>query len=155
MKPLEIHCRNRVMYAKISVRDRGSGRRDYVLTGKDGVSLYVFNKEKGHWKCTLGYLDEDIKEAIVNALIIRFDKTICDIFYYKGERKLVEVREKQGNLWHIYVNLSYVATISYDKFTRRFEYNLEDESGVVTDDHIRKYIGKIGTGEISWYKGDR
>jgi len=68
------------MYAQLSVNDRGLGMRDYNLTGKDGLSLYIFRKEQGEWKCAYGYLDEDIKQAIIDALILRFDWTIKDLF---------------------------------------------------------------------------
>ncbi|MCT1524988.1 hypothetical protein [Sphingobacterium hotanense] len=155
MKPLEIHCRNRVMYAQLSVNDRGLGMRDYNLTGKDGLSLYIFCKEQGEWKCAYGYLDEDIKQAIIDALILRFDWTIKDLFYLDGERHVVEIRSKKGGLWHIYDNNRYIASISYDRFTRQFEYHLDDPTRSVTEAHLRKYTEMIKRGEITWQKEER
>ncbi|MGJ1237999.1 MULTISPECIES: hypothetical protein [Sphingobacterium] len=47
MKPLEIFCRNRVMYAQITVHDKSMGMKDYHLYNKNGLAHYVFRKSQG------------------------------------------------------------------------------------------------------------
>ncbi len=51
MKPLEIFCRNRVMYAQITVHDKSMGMKDYHLYNNNGLAFYVFRKSQGEWQC--------------------------------------------------------------------------------------------------------
>ena len=153
MKPLEIHCRGRVMFAQISIQDKGLGMRDYYVYHKNKVTFYVFRKSQGDWELAYGHLADDIKEACIDALILRFDDDVPELFYHKGKRQVVEVRAKKYSLWHIYLNNAYVGSIDYDKYTKKFDYHIEDNS-LLTDDHVQKYIGMIQRGELKWIKDD-
>ncbi|MNK26440.1 hypothetical protein D3C87_447760 [compost metagenome] len=153
MKPLEVYCRNRVLYVQISVHDKSMGMKDYYLYNKNGHTFYIFRKSQGVWELAYGELSEDIKEACIDALIIRFDDDVPELFYHHGKRQVVEVRAKKYSLWHIYLNNGYVGSIEHDKYTKKFDYHLEDE-GLLTDDHVQKYIGMIQRGELKWIKDD-
>ncbi|MGJ1379271.1 hypothetical protein ACR79Q_24300 [Sphingobacterium multivorum] len=153
MKPLEIFCRNRVMYAQITVHDKSMGMKDYHLYNKNGLAFYVFRKSQGVWQLAFGVLADDIKEACIDALILRFDTDVPELFYHHGKRQLVEVRAKKSSLWHIYLNNAYVGSIQYDTFTKQFNYHLDD-NGLLTDDHVQKYIAMIQRGELKWIKDD-
>jgi len=153
MKPLEVICRNRVLYVRISVEDKGIDIHDYYLYNKNGISFYIFRKEEGVWKLVYGQLADDIREACIDALILRFDENIGELFYHQGVRQLVEVSPKKFSLWHVYLNNSYKGSIQFNPTTMEFTYHLEDDC-ILKDDNIQKYITKIQRGEIKWYKDD-
>jgi len=153
MKPLEVFCRNRVLYVQISVHDKSMGMKDYYLYNKNGHTFYVFRKSQGFWELAYGELSEDIKEACIDALIIRFDDDVPELFYHQGQRRVVEVRAKKYSLWHIYLNNAYVGSIEHDKYSKTFDYHIEDDS-LLTDDNVQKYIGMIQRGELRWIKDD-
>jgi hypothetical protein len=153
MKPLEVYCRNRVMYVQMSIHDKTMGMKDYHLYNKNGLAFYVFRKSQGFWELAYGELADDIKEACIDALIIRFDSDVPELFYHQGKRQVVEVRAKKYSLWHIYLNNAYVGSIEHDKYSKAFDYHLED-GGLLTDDHVQKYIAMIQRGELKWIKDD-
>lgn len=153
MKPLEVYCRNRVMYVQMSIHDKTMGMKDYHLYNKNGLAFYVFRKSQGFWGLAYGELANDIKESCIDALILRFDTDVPELFYHQGKRQVVEVRAKKYSLWHIYLNNSYVGSIEHDKYSKAFDYHIEDNS-LLTDDHIQKYIGMIQRGELKWIKDD-
>ncbi|WP_312333263.1 hypothetical protein [Sphingobacterium sp.] len=127
--------------------------KDYYLYHKNGHSFFIFGKSQGVWELACGELAEDIKEACIDALIIRFDDDVPELFYHHGKRKVVEVRAKKYSLSHIYLNNSYVGSIEHDKYSKQFEYHLENDS-LLTDDNVQKYIGMIQRGELKWIKDD-
>ncbi|WP_312482969.1 hypothetical protein, partial [Sphingobacterium multivorum] len=105
------------------------------------------------WQLAYGVLADDIKEACIDALILRFDTDVPELFYHHGKRQVVEVRAKKYSLWHIYLNNAYVGSIQYDTFTKQFNYHLDDNC-LLTDDHVQKYIAMIQRGELKWIKDD-
>jgi len=88
------------------------------------------------WQLAFGVLADDIKEACIDALILRFDTDVPELFYLHGKRQVVEVRAKKYSLWHIYLNNAYVGSIQYD--SKQFNYHLVDNC-LLTDDHVQKY----------------
>jgi len=129
------------------------GMKDYHLYNKNGIAFYVFRKSQGVWELAYGQLADDVKEACIDALIIRFDNDVPEIFYHQGKRQVVEVRAKKYSLWHIYLNNAYVGSIEHDKYTKKFDYHIEDDS-LLNDDNVQKYIGMIQRGELRWIKDD-
>jgi len=59
MKPLDIFCRNRVMYAQITVHDKSTGMKDYHLYNKNGLAFYVFRKSQGVWQLANYHLEDN------------------------------------------------------------------------------------------------
>ncbi|WP_333862440.1 hypothetical protein [Sphingobacterium sp.] len=53
----------------------------------------------------------------------------------------------------INLNNAYVGSIDYDKFSKTFDYHIEDDS-LLADDNVQKYIGMIQRGELRWIKDD-
>lgn len=153
MKPLEVFCRNRVLYVQISIQDKSMGMKDYYLYHKNGHSFFIFRKSQGVWELAYGMMAEDLKQACIDALIIRFDDDVPELFYHQGVRQVVEVRAKKYSLWHIYLNNAYVGSIEHDKYSKAFDYHIEDDS-LLTDDNIQKYIGMIQRRELRWIKDD-
>ncbi|MDR2274338.1 MAG: hypothetical protein LBF27_25750 [Sphingobacterium sp.] len=151
MKPLEVHCRNRVMYVRMSIEDKGMGMRDYYLYDKNGKSFYIFRRSQGVWELAYGVMPDDVREACIDALILRYDHDSPELFYTNGKRNVVRISAKKGGIWHVYVNTTYVASIQYDEFAKKFEYHLDDNTPL-TVEHIEKYIGMIQRNEIKWVR---
>lgn len=68
MKPLEIYCRNRVMYVQMTVHDKSMGMKDYHLYSKNGLDFYVFRKSQGIWELAYGELADDIEQRALMRL---------------------------------------------------------------------------------------
>lgn len=151
MKPLEVHCRNRVLYIRMSIEDKGMGMRDYYLYDKNGKSFYIFRRSQGVWELAYGQLADDVREACIDALILRYDHDSPELFYKDGKRNVVRISAKKGGIWHVYVNTTYVASIQYDEYANKFEYHLDDGTPL-TIEHIEKYIGMIQRNEIKWVR---
>ncbi len=149
MKPLEVHCRNRVLYARISIEDKGIGMRDYYLYHKNGVSFYIFRKEESIWKLVYGQLDEDIRESCIDALILRFDEDVPEIFYHKGERQIVRISSEKRLFWLVYLNEIYCGRIDFHPDSMGFKFKIEHE-GLLTEENFNKYIHMIRHSEIKW-----
>ncbi|WP_367331419.1 hypothetical protein [Sphingobacterium multivorum] len=69
--------------------------KDYFLYNKNRLARYVFKKSQGVWKLSYGVLAEDIKEACIDALFMRFDNDMPEILYHQGKRQVVEVSAKK------------------------------------------------------------
>lgn len=82
----------------MSIEDKGMGMKDYHLYNKNGLAFYVFRKSQGFWELAYGELANDIKEACIDALILRFDTDVPELFYHHGKRQVVEVRAKKDSL---------------------------------------------------------
>lgn len=152
MKPLEVHCRNRVLFVKMSIEDKGMGMLDYHLYGKDRKSFFVFRRSQGVWDLAYGVMPDDVREACIDVLILRYDHDSPELFYTNGKRNVVRISAKKGGIWHVYVNTTYVASIQYDEYAKKFGYHLDDDTPL-TVEHIEKYIGMIQRSEIKWVRG--
>ena len=152
MRPLEIHCRERILFAQLTIEDKGMGMRDFYLHHKNRLGFFIFRKNDGHWTLAYGNLPEDIKEACIDALIQRFDDDIPEMFYDKGIRQIVRVSQIKDGIWYFYVSDSFTASIKYDKYSKKFEYDFIQKS-LLTEDHLNKYVGMILSGKIKWIKG--
>jgi hypothetical protein len=139
------------MFVKMSIEDKGMGMRDYHLYGKDGLSFFVFRRSQGVWELAYGVMPDDVREACIDALILRYDHDSPELFYKDGKRNVVRISAKKGGIWHVYVNTTYVASIQYDEFAKKFEYHLDDDTPL-TVEHIEKYIGMIQRSEIKWVR---
>lgn len=73
MATLEINYKGMIRHAKLELKHKGGDMVDYILTGKNGYSVYYFRKHEGVWILAYGQLDEEWKEAIIKALVDRFD----------------------------------------------------------------------------------
>lgn len=153
MKPLEVYRRNQVMFVRMRIHDKSMGMKDYLHYNENGFTYFVFRKSHGVYELAYVELADDIKEAFIDALIIRFDNDVPEIFYHQGKRQVIEVRVKKFSLWHIYLNEAIVGSITCDKTTGIFQYHIDDQS-LLTDDHAQKYIAMIQRGEIKWRKED-
>ncbi|WP_313418847.1 hypothetical protein [Sphingobacterium multivorum] len=149
MKPLEIICRNRVLYARISVEEKGLNMHDYYLYHKNGISFYIFRKEEGIWKLVYGELDDDIREACIDALIIRFDDDVPEIFYHQGQRQIVRISSEKKLIWLVYLNERYCGRIDFNAPSMGFNYRIEHET-LLTEENFKRYIHKIRHAEIKW-----
>ncbi|MFC3355491.1 hypothetical protein [Sphingobacterium zeae] len=69
--------------------------KDYHLYSKNGIAFYVFRKFQSVLELAHGQLGADIKEACIDALILRFNSDVQELFYHPGKRQIVEVRAKK------------------------------------------------------------
>jgi len=67
------------MYVQMTVHDKSMGMKDYHLYNKNGLAFYVFRKSQGVLELAFGELADDIKEACIDALIMRFDSDVQEL----------------------------------------------------------------------------
>lgn len=148
MDLLEIHCRGKVLFAKIECVEKAFRAVDFQLIGKDGISLYIFRKEDNKWRCAYGALADDIKESVIDALILRYEPDVIKVFTYKGERQVVKVSFAIGAAcWHVNINGYYIGCINYNEFNNRYLHHIHNESWLLPR-HMEKFIEMIKSGQI-------
>ncbi|TDS11757.1 hypothetical protein [Sphingobacterium paludis] len=151
MIPLEVHLKEKVLHIAYTTKDKPFGGKEITLLGKNGVSIYIFRKEMGFWKLTYGELSEDLREACIDAIILRFDQAVAEICYHEGMRLVVEIRPKPKRLWHVFINDAYAASIRHDG--RNWEFHF-DEQSFLDNNRMTKYVGMIAMGKIRWIDRD-
>ncbi|WDF67670.1 hypothetical protein PQ465_15320 [Sphingobacterium oryzagri] len=151
MQPLEIHYRGKIRYAPIECLEKGFGLKDYRLMGKNGVSIYIFRKEEDVWRMAYGDLDAELREAIISALILRFDPHVVKVFLYKGARQVVEVSYATGaNCWNVHINHFYIGHITHNKKEGKWTYSIRNKGTWLLPRHMEAFIEMIKSGEIAW-----
>lgn len=149
MKPLEVYVRNRMLYVKFSIKEKGIGHRDYTLEDKNGQSIYIFRQEMSNFRLAYGELADDVREACIDALILRFDTNCVEMFYYKNERKVVDVSFAQGaDNWAVYVNRTWIGSIRAKSSSVDLKYHEHNPCEALTPERIAKYIQWIREGKI-------
>ena len=148
MKPLEIHYKGKVLHAKMEILDKGFGFTDIRLSSKNGMSIYIFRKERNEWKRAYGTLADDLEEAVIDALILRFDPNVIWVFWWRGKRQVVEVSfPAGGGSFHININRFFKAIIIYDKITKEFQYHYHNPSWL-KDRHMDMIVEHIKAGKV-------
>lgn len=72
MKPLEIHCRGKIIYRELSLDSKAQWMVDFYVHDKNGVSFYIFRKIDEVWQLAYGVLPDDIRDACIVALQKRY-----------------------------------------------------------------------------------
>lgn len=149
MKPLEIHVRDKVLFVKIGAHKRFIGSNDYMLYGKNG-SIFIFRYDMGIWNHVYGELPDDVREACIDALILRFQQP-TEMLYHKGERKVIEVKFATGGAaWFVMVNKFFRGQFTFSENKMQFTYHEHNPDEVLTSDRIEKYKDWIRAGRIKW-----
>jgi hypothetical protein len=73
MTTLTFTYKGKEITAKLEVKEKHYSEPDYILTGKNGYSLYYFRKQDGIWTLAYGEMPSDLRDIIIAALIARFD----------------------------------------------------------------------------------
>jgi len=155
MDPLIVHFKDKVLTIPIESLKQGFGLDEYKLTGKDGHSIYLFRKDGNEWSHTFGELPQPLIDAIIDALILRFNYGIVKVFWYKGERQIVEVyHPKGGGGWVVKINYIYKAGITYNPDDDRYAWYIHNECWL-KERHMLYFIELIKKGEIESPEGYR
>lgn len=72
MEDLKIECRGKIIYRRITAKEKSHGMVDYYVHHKNGLSISIFRKIDGIWENVYTPLPEDIREACIVALEERF-----------------------------------------------------------------------------------
>lgn len=70
---------------------------EYYICGKDGHQLFIFRREFSKWRFVYGYVTEELRESILDALIMKFQWDVVKTFMYKGESQNVTVTAVNDN----------------------------------------------------------
>lgn len=149
MYTLQFTFRDREISAKMEIDDMGKFTFEYRIFSKDGGKQFVFQKSGlSNWCHVSGDLIPELKEAILDALILRFGEHVVKVFWYKGERQIVEVSfPSGGGSWNVNINQYFIGTIKYNPGTKEFSWNIRNESWLL-DRHMEYFVELIKKGDI-------
>jgi len=149
MNSLTFVYKGREITAPLEVIDKGLNTIDYHLRGKDGLSLFIFRYMGPlNWSHIYGELKDDLKEAILDALIERFERTVVKVFWWRGQRQIVEVSfPLGGGAFNVRINKFFIATIQYEETTGTYSYHYHNPSWL-KDRHMEYFIELIKAGKV-------
>lgn len=99
----------------------------------------------GCWRQAYGELADDVREACIDAIILRFDDTVAEMFYHEGKRQVVELRPKPNGLWHVFNNNIFSGSISNEG--NQWQFYCE-EGSLITSAHMGRYITMVSDRKI-------
>lgn len=148
METLTFTYRGKEVTAKMEVIQKHLSCHEYHLIGKNRVQLFIFRKNGNHWHHAYGHLRDDLREAILDALIMRFEPGIVTTFMYKGERQIVTVGYiNGGGCWRVNINHYYIGNISHHG-SKGFRWHIHNEGTWLLPRHMEMFIDMIKMGKI-------
>ncbi|MDR2275343.1 MAG: hypothetical protein LBF27_30830 [Sphingobacterium sp.] len=106
------------------------------------------------WEHVYGDLVDGLREAIIDALILRFTKP-TKMFYFKGKRMVIDIGwTNGGGSWHIYANRFFIGTIAYPRTGTDFRFLIHNEAEWLTDEMKEEFISMLKRKEIKWPDDD-
>lgn len=155
MGPLIVYYKNKVLTIAIKSLKQGFGLDIYMLTGKDRRTFYLFQKVGNKWTHTSGELPSILTEAMIDALILRYNFGVVKVFWFRGQRQIVEVYHPNGGGgWVIKINYYYMGSITYNPDGNRFRWYILNSSWL-KEKHMLYFIELIKKGKIESPQGYR
>lgn len=149
MESLTFLYRGKEVTAKMEVIQKHLAGWEYHLQGKDGVRLFIFRKDGNEWSHVYGSLNKELREAILDALIMRFESDIITTFFHKGERQIVTVGFALGSgQWFVMINHFFIGSIAYDTYGKKFIWHIHNGGTWLLPRHMEKFIEMIKQGKI-------
>lgn len=74
MATLTFTYKDRTITCPLTIKEKHMASPDYILTGKNGYSIYYFRKVDSVWMLAYGHMPDDMRDAIIQALSASFDK---------------------------------------------------------------------------------
>lgn len=74
MATLTFTYKERTITCPLTVKEKHMASPDYILTGKNGYSIFYFRKVDNVWKLVYGTMPDDMRDIIIKALSDRFDQ---------------------------------------------------------------------------------
>ncbi|MCL7987717.1 hypothetical protein M8998_07185 [Sphingobacterium sp. lm-10] len=150
METLTFTYRNKQISAKMEIIQKHMSFTEYHLHGKDGHQLFIFRRESSKWRFVYGSLFDELRECILDALILRFHDDVVKTFMYKGERQIVTVSEVKGNsgTWNVMINRYYIGFVSRNFESGAYSWHIHNEGGWIRPRHMELFMEMIKDGRI-------
>lgn len=125
------------------------GFYEYHLLGKDKRRTFVFTKHDNKWAHHYGHMRDDLKEVILSALIMKFERNVVTTFILNSERQIVKVSSVYGKArWSVQINGVYVAYIDYSIKPRGYTWEIQSKKTWLLPRHMEKFIQMIKNDKI-------
>ncbi|MFD2600173.1 hypothetical protein ACFSQ3_14540 [Sphingobacterium corticis] len=149
MNTLTFTYRNKTITAPMEVVKKHMSSTEYHLSGKTG-QLYIFRHESTKWSLAYGNLTDELRECILDALIMQFEPHIVKTFIYKGERQIVTVGEVSGNsgTWHVMINHYYIGYLLHHSDSGAYSWHIHNGGGWIRPRHMDLFIDMLKDGKI-------
>lgn len=159
MELLNIVYQEKVLSIRYEIEDQSECRKitcDYYVYGKNGQK-YTIRQSYGKWDLLEGVLKDDLANAIIDALIYKYEKNFLALCYYDGKRQLIRISNLdyigQNHAYSLMVNNTDLGWISY-KSGSGWEHNLRVNLTAqwFGTPEIDIIIQMIENGDIPWIK---
>lgn len=135
---------------------KGKNVQDYKLFGKNG-QRFVIRQDYMKWFMIEGNLPVDLSNAIIDQLVLKYEKDLLALCYYGGERQILSIMnlEYMGHdyAYHLMLNRSDLGYLSWSAaYGWKIDTRLKFKGQWITMADLDIIIDRIEKGEIPWLK---
>ncbi len=148
MESFTFTYRNKQVSAWMDIVKKQIGTHEFHLRGKDGHQLFIFRRTSGKWHFAYGELTDELRDAIMDALIMKYEPDCAITFMYKGERQIVTVGWVIGRgHWSVMVNQYYRGYISKHQESGVYSWHIHNPGGWLLPRHMDKFVEMVKAGK--------
>lgn len=147
MEKLSFVYRGKEITAPMEIVRKYADVIEFHLLGKDG-QRFIFLKYGNEWSHVHGTISASLREAILDALILRFEDAAVKTFIYRGKRQIVSVRWVYGGgEWWVMINHKQYGSIAFYE-NEGFRWRISERETWLKPRHMEYFIELIKAGKI-------
>ncbi|WP_313265117.1 hypothetical protein [Sphingobacterium sp.] len=134
----------------------GKNVQDYKLFGKNG-QRFIIRQDYMKWDLIEGNLPVELSNAIIDQLVLKYEKDLLALCYYGEERQILSIMnlEYMGHdfAYHLMLNRSDLGYLSWSAaYGWKIDVRLKFKGQWITMADLDIIIDRIEKGEITWLK---
>ncbi|WON93882.1 hypothetical protein [Sphingobacterium sp. UGAL515B_05] len=158
MEILELSYKGKDLQIPFEVDPDSQGKniQDYKLFGKNGQT-YIVRQDFMKWNLIKGKLPIDLSNAIIDQLVLKYEKHLLALCYYGDERQILSISnlEFMGHdyAYHLMLNRSDLGYLTWSAaYGWKIDTRLKFKGQWITMAELDIIIDSIEKGEIPWLK---
>lgn len=141
---------------ELEENDQYKTTQDYFLYGKNG-QRFVIRQDYMRWEMTSGQLPADLCNAIIDELVLRYEKNLLAVCYYAGERQILTISNLEhmahDHGYHLMLNRTDLGYLFWHpEHGWKIDLWLKFKGHWITSTDIDIIIERIEQGDIPWLK---
>ncbi|WP_148910033.1 hypothetical protein [Sphingobacterium allocomposti] len=147
METLKFTYRGKEITAPMEIVQKYGNVMTFHVIGKNG-QRFIFLKYGNEWSHIEGTLSASLREAILDALIMRFEFAAVKTFIYQGKRQIVTVNWVYGGgVWDVKINHISRGWIAFYE-NEGFRWRISEGETWLKPRHMEYFIELIKAGKI-------
>lgn len=135
---------------------QGKNIQDYTLFGKNG-QRFIVRQDYMKWFMLEGNLPADLSDAIIDKLVVKYEKNLLALCYYGGERQILSISnlDNMGHdyAYHLMLNRSDLGYLTWSAaYGWKIDTRLKFKGQWITIADLDIIVENIEKGEIPWLK---